>query len=174
MGRIGCRTLVYFSGMEKIISEILSKTDEVFGVSDDPFQIPVTKEAWDKMMSLHPDSILYRSDGADNLMGWLGMVPTTKELMNKFINGEISEREMFNMTEKQNISEALYLGGVVVLPEYRRKGLAKELLKEAIRNFRKINPQIILFYWAFSNEGKKLAEKVSRELHIEILAKKQV
>lgn len=159
--------------MEDIIFEILTKTDEIFGVSNDPFQIPVTKETWDKMIYLHPESITYKLNDKGKLMGWFGVVPTTIDLMNKFVNGEISENEMFDRTDKQVNPEALYLGGVVVLPEYRNRGIATELLKESIIKFRKINPNIKLFYWAFSEEGKKLAGKIAKDLNLDIFGRKE-
>lgn len=157
---------------DKIIDEILSKTGEIFGVENDPFQVPVTRETWNKMLYLHPKSILYRLNDKGGLMAWFGVVPTTKKLMTEFIEGRITEKEMFDRTTKQDKPEALYLGGVVVLPEYRGKGVAKGLLKEAIDIFQKINPDINLFFWAFSEEGRSLAEKVSKELGVEILSRK--
>ena len=60
--------------------------------------------------------------------------------------------------------EALYLCSALVLPEERGKGLAKELIIDAVRSIQRQHPIKTLFCWSFSPEGKGLAASVAKEI----------
>jgi hypothetical protein len=44
---------------------------------------------------------------------------------------------------------------------FRRKGIAQRLCIEAIEGIKKAHSIKALFFWAFSKEGEKLAEKIA-------------
>jgi hypothetical protein len=81
--------------------------------------------------------------------------------MNKFINKEISERELYELTPLNTKYEAIYLCSALLLEEFRGKGIAQRLGVSAIENIKIDHPIKALFFWSFSKEGEKLAEKVS-------------
>jgi GNAT superfamily N-acetyltransferase len=54
----------------------------------------------------------------------------------------------------------------LVLPEYRGKGLAKNLIFKAVKSIRKQHPIQSFFCWAFSAEGERLATRVAEEFHL--------
>jgi GNAT superfamily N-acetyltransferase len=89
-------------------------------------------------------------------------IPTTKDLMKRFIGKEISERELLDRTSPGAQYEAIYLCSALVLPKHRRRGLARSMLSRAIEEIRKDHPVEFLFCWPFSSEGKALAETVAR------------
>ena len=81
--------------------------------------------------------------------------------MTQFINRKISEKELYELTPLNIKYEAIYLCSALLLEEFRGKGIAQNLTVKAIESI-KINHSIkALFFWAFSKEGEKLAEKVS-------------
>jgi len=45
----------------------------------------------------------------------------------------------------------------MVLEEYRRKGITKQLALEAIEEIRKDHPLKVLFVWSFTEEGNLAA-----------------
>ena len=60
--------------------------------------------------------------------------------MNRFINSEISEKELFELTPLNASYDAVYLCSALVLEEYRRKGITKQLCISAIENIRNDHP----------------------------------
>jgi GNAT superfamily N-acetyltransferase len=82
--------------------------------------------------------------------------------MTQFINQKISERELYELTPLNTRYEAIYLCSALLLEEFRGKGIAQGLALKAIENIKMEHPIKALFLWAFSKEGEKLAEKVSR------------
>jgi ribosomal protein S18 acetylase RimI-like enzyme len=101
------------------------------------------------------------------------VIPTTHQLMEQFIGKKISERQMFELTTPQTKFNALYLCSALVLPEYRGRGLAKKLAVRAIRAIRNDHPIEELFYWAFSEEGRRLAESLSREFRLPLYRREE-
>ena len=84
--------------------------------------------------------------------------------MLRFISGAMSEKGLVDGTPVGATYDAIYLCSASVLPEYRHKGLAKKTTIEAINAIRKDNPVNSLFYWPFSEDGRKLAEAVAAEV----------
>ena len=79
----------------------------------------------------------------------------------KFLSAE-SEKELFERTPMHKSYDALYLCSAMVLEEFRKKGLALQLTLSAIDQIRKDHPIQRLFVWAFTLQGERLAEKISR------------
>jgi hypothetical protein len=82
--------------------------------------------------------------------------------MDAFLSKSISEKELFDQTPVGGSYDALYLCSAIVLPEFRRKGIAKELTLEAVEDIRNDHPLTALFVWSFSKEGDLGAEELSR------------
>jgi predicted GNAT family acetyltransferase len=71
---------------------------------------------------------------------------------------------MFNANELTPLNakyEAVYLCSALLLEEFRGKGIAQRLCIEALEGIKKAHSIKALFFWAFSKEGEKLAEKIS-------------
>lgn len=146
-----------FSNYERLVR----LADEVFAVKSDPSQLDVDREVINRLLLLHPATVSQYDDG-NGPVAWVLVIPTTTLLMNMFVSGEISEKELFNMTLPWIQYEALYLCSALVLEEYRRKGITRRLLIEAIEKIRTDHPLQCLFIWPFSKEGELTAEAVSR------------
>ena len=58
--------------------------------------------------------------------------------------------------------DAIYLCSALVLEEFRRKGIAKQLALKAIEDIRKDHPVKALFVWSFTKEGDIAAESIAR------------
>jgi len=126
--------------------------EEVFAFKDDPGQLDVNQEVLERLQRIHPSTVSEYDDG-NGPVAWVLLIPTTIDLMNRFLENKISEKELFNLTPLDTKYEALYLCSAMVLEEYRRKGIAKRLALNAIENIRKEHPLKALFVWAFSKEG---------------------
>jgi GNAT superfamily N-acetyltransferase len=82
--------------------------------------------------------------------------------MNRFISGEITEKELYELTPLDTLYEAIYLCSALVLDEYRRKGITKKLALDAIEKIREKHPLKAACVWAFSPEGDLAAETIAR------------
>jgi hypothetical protein len=56
--------------------------------------------------------------------------------------------------------------------QHRGKGIAKQLIIDAIGSIKKEHPIKVLFVWAFSKEGESLAEKVAVETGLPLKKRK--
>ena len=134
--------------------------DEVFAVKNDPTQLDVNEDVLERLKKLHPATVAEETD-ENGPIAWVLVIPTTLELMNRFLEKKISEKELFNHTQPGAKYEALYLCSAMVLEEYRRKGIAKRLTLNAIESIRKDHPVKALFAWPFTKEGDLGAEGIS-------------
>ena len=140
---------------------MIQLAEEAFAVKNDSNQLDVNQDVIERLQKMHPSAVSEYDDGKGPV-AWVLMIPTTLDLMNKFLEKKISEKELFILTPLDTSYEALYLCSAMVLKEYRRKGIAKRLALDAIENIRKIHPIKALFVWAFSKEGDLGSETVAR------------
>jgi hypothetical protein len=140
---------------------MIQLADDVFDVKSDPGQLEVNQSVIDRLLRIHPASVSEYNDG-NGPVAWVLLIPTTYELMNRFLNHDISEKELFDLTPEDAVYEALYLCSALVLEEYRRKGIVKNLSLNAISQIRKQHPVKALFVWAFTKEGDLASETIAR------------
>lgn len=140
---------------------MIQLADEVFATKSDPNQLDINEEVLDHLRKIHPATVSEYDDG-HGPVAWILLIPTTVELMNQFIKGIISEKELYELTPLRTKYEAVYLCSAMVLEEYRRKGIAKQLTLAALESIRKDHPIKSLFVWTFSKEGLLGAEALAR------------
>ena len=93
--------------------------------------------------------------------------------MNRFINREINEKELFDLTPEDAAYDALYLCSALVLPEYRQQGITKTLAATAIEKIRARHPIKALFSWPFSREGVLASESIARLANLPLYERKK-
>lgn len=142
--------------MASNFERMIQLADEVFSAHNDPQQLDVDEQVMERLEKLHPATLSEHIEG-DGPVVWILLIPTTKELMFRFIAEEISEKELLNLTPLNAQYDALYLCSALVLPEWRKKGLATQTGLNAIAQIRKDHPIQYLFTWNFSIEGANLA-----------------
>jgi GNAT superfamily N-acetyltransferase len=140
---------------------LIRLADDVFAVKSDPSQLDINPEVLERLKKIHPATISEYSEG-NGPVAWVLLIPTTLDLMNRFLANEITEKELFNLTPLKALYDAIYLCSALVLEEYRRKGITKNLALEAIEKIRKKHLIKAAFVWAFSPEGDLAAETIAR------------
>jgi GNAT superfamily N-acetyltransferase len=140
---------------------LIQLADEVFAVKSDPSQLDVNLEVLERLIQLHPATVSAFDDG-NGPVAWVLLIPTTLELMALFLENQISEKELFNLTPLNSAYDTIYLCSALILEEYRRKGITKNLALAAIENIRKSHSIKAVFVWAFSPEGDFAAETIAR------------
>jgi len=144
------------SNFERMIALVESS----FDTKNDPNQLDVNEEVINRLFQIHPSALIEKDDGQGPYI-WIVLIPTTNELMQLFLENEITEAELFEKTPIGAQYETIYLCSAMTLQEYRNKGITKQLCLEAIENMRQNNPISSLFVWPFSKEGESLAEKIA-------------
>ena len=146
---------------------LVQLADEVFAVKSDPSQLDVNPEVLERLQKMHPATVSAFDDG-NGPVAWVLLIPTTLDLMNRFLVKEISEKELFNLTQLNIKYDAIYLCSALVLEEYRRKGITKNLAMSAIDVILKDHPLKAAFVWAFSPEGDLAAETIAQLAELQL------
>nr|MBP6681257.1 hypothetical protein [Saprospiraceae bacterium] len=110
---------------------MIQLADDVFAVKNDPDQLDVNQDVLDQLRRIHPATVSEFDDG-HGPVAWVLLIPTTLGLMDQFLNHSISEKELYEQTPLDAAYEAIYLCSAMVLEEYRRKGIARQLTLKAI------------------------------------------
>lgn len=146
---------------------MIQLADEAFAVKDDPTQLDVNAQVLDRLHQIHPATMAEYDDG-NGPVAWVLLIPTTTELMNRFLRGEIQEKELFDLTPLDTTYDSIYLCSAMVLEEYRRKGITRRLSLQSIEAIRKDHPLKAAFVWAFSPEGDLAAESIARSAGLQL------
>ena len=150
---------------------LIKLAEETFAMNSDPSQLQVDQSVRDRLVRIHPSTLSQFSD-ENGPVAWLLVIPTSVELMERFISKEITEKELYEMTPESTEYDALYLCSGLVLPEYQRKGIIQRLAINAIEEIRKDHPIRFLFNWAFTEGGDRAAEKLSELTGLPLLKRK--
>ncbi|MBK9191488.1 MAG: hypothetical protein IPM77_08200 [Crocinitomicaceae bacterium] len=124
-----------------------------------------------KLAALHPATMGEVADEKGPLI-WVLLIPTTQHVMEEFIAGKISEREILEKTSPDQKFECIYLCSVSTLKEMRGKGETKNLCLNQFKSICKDHPVKNLYVWAFSESGEKLAESLAAETGLELKKRK--
>lgn len=147
---------------------MLQLADDVFAVKNDPDQLDVNQDVLDQLRRIHPATVSEFDDG-HGPVAWVLLIPTALGLMDQFLNHSISEKELYEQTPLDATYEAIYLCSAMVLEEYRRKGIARQLTLKAIDSIRKDHPIKVLFVWSFTSEGDLTADTISQITSLPLL-----
>ena len=150
------------------LERMIRLADEFFQAKSDPYQLSVDEKVIEQLYNLHPNTVAEEKD-VNGPIAWTIVIPTTNEIMKRSLSAEINEQEILSLTKPQAQYDAIYLCSALVLPEYRRKGIAKRMLIDSIQAICSDHPIRTLFYWSFSTEGERLAKAVARELALPLL-----
>ena len=156
--------------MKSNFERMIALAEEVFDTRNDPDQLNVSEQTMEQLQRIHPATISEYDDGNGPVV-WVLIIPTTEEVMNKFLRNEINEQGILDLTKPDVEYDSIYLCSALVLPEYRRKGIAEKLCIQAIDNIRISKAIKSLFVWSFSSEGESLAEKISKKTGLELFKK---
>lgn len=151
-------------------NRMLQLIDEVFATRNDPDQIQVNQKQLKKLETIHPDTLSELSD-ANGPLVWVLVIPTSTAIMNDFLSGGISEKQVLDKTEPGRAYDCLYLCSATTLPEARGKGLTKKVCVDAITSISQQHKIRTLFVWPFSPEGSALAKTLADELHLNLFIK---
>lgn len=153
--------------MKSNFERMLQLADDVFASKNDPEQLDVNESVLEGLTRIHPASIAEYDDG-NGPVAWVLIFPTTKKLMQLFLEKEISEKQLFESTPIGAAYEVIYLCSAMVLQEYRSQGIATRLAIDSIEQIRKDHVIEGLFVWAFTIEGERLANQLADTLSLPI------
>ena len=158
---------------ETNLTRMMKVIEGVFAMRKDPLQLQVNEKVLAKLEQIHPATLSEYNEGNGPAV-WVLVIPTTTELMNRFLEEKISEQELFDQTNPGRKYETIYLCSATTLHEYRGKGITKRLCCEAIERIRSEHKIKKLFVWTFTPEGDELAESIARETKLPLLKRKMI
>jgi GNAT superfamily N-acetyltransferase len=144
---------------------MIKLAEEFFDMKNDPAQISVDEKTMQRLLLIHPSTLSEKTD-ENGPIAWILIIPTIKKVMGDFLVNKITEKEILECTPLGAKYDAIYLCSALVLPEYRGKGLAKQMVREAVQTILNQHPIQSLFVWSFSIEGKRLADWVAKEFNL--------
>lgn len=159
--------------MNENYRRLVQMADDVFSVKSDPTQLDVDQHVIERLKKIHPASVSEYSD-EKGPAAWLILIPTTEHLMRKFIDGSITERELYDKTPLNAKYDTIYLSSALVLEEYRRKGIIRDMAVNAIEAIRKDHPVKYLFTWPFTPEGDLASDKIAGLTSLPLLKRKKI
>lgn len=145
---------------EETVREMNRIAEEMFGTTHDPEQIPITRESADKLDALTSHWLVYEHDVGGKPISWVVVVPTQRDLAERFLRGEVSERRLLDLTKPELMYDALYLCSAITVPEHRGRGLASKLLLAAVAQA-PLAPGALVFAWPTTDEGRRLVARIS-------------
>jgi hypothetical protein len=149
-------------------AKMFAVIEETFAMRNDPDQLQVTEKDQKKLQAIHPATLNELADKNGPLI-WVLLIPTTKKVMDDFLSGRITERQVLENTEPGQAYDAIYLCSVTTLPEVRGKGESKKLCLKAIEAIRNDHPIQYLFTWPFTEEGRLLARSLGKLVGLPVL-----
>jgi hypothetical protein len=152
------------------LRRMIALAEEFFDMKNDPDQLSMGPETMEKLRDIHPATMSEESD-KNGPIAWMLVIPTTRAVMEEFTRGSINERVLLERTSPGSTYDAIYLCSALVLPEFRRTGLAKRLALRAIQSIREDHAIQALYYWGFSSQGDELAASVARESGLPLFAR---
>ena len=144
--------------------------DDVFDTQNDSTQLRFSESDIEKLISLSPHT-LQEAANEDGPYAWISVFPTSIDLMNQFVSEQINERQLFDLTNKEDNNEVVYLCSAIVLPEFRNQGLALKLTIQAIEALQLSYPIRVALVWPFSDNGLRLAEKAAEACGLSLRAR---
>lgn len=144
---------------------MIALSDEVFYAKNDPNQLSIDQDVIEALEKIHPATIS-EFDNGNGPVSWVLLIPTTQELMDQFLSKEITEKELFEKTPLSISYEVIYLCSALTLPDYRNKGITKQLAMYAIEQIMKDHPIHTLFVWAFTKDGEFASKSLARQLNL--------
>ncbi len=149
-------------------NRMMQLIDEVFATRQDPNQLQVSQAEMKKLKQIHPATLSELADENGPVI-WALLIPTTNEVMNDFLAGKISEKDILTKTKPEEEYNCIYLCSVTTLPEYRGKGQSKKLCLDSIKAICKDHPIQTLFVWPFTKEGELLAGSIAKACGLPLL-----
>ena len=145
--------------------------EEFFDMKNDPAQLSVDEDTMKCLLEINPSTLSEKTD-ENGPIAWMLIIPTTKKIMDDFLTRKITEKEILSCTPLRVKYGVIYLCSALVLPEYRGRGLAKQMVLHEIQSILNQHPIQSLFVWSFSTEGKSLANWVANELNLPLFERK--
>lgn len=143
------------------LERMIALAEDVFDVRNDPSQLAITPEVMDLLRRLH-HATLREESTPDGPIAWMIVIPTSRDTMRRFLAGELDEPELLDCAVREVSCEAVYLCSALVLPEYRKKGIARRMVLDSIAEIGRDHRIRDLYVWPFSKEGDLLAVSISR------------
>jgi len=77
-------------------TRMIQLAEEVFAIKNDPNQLDVNQVVIERLQRMHPATVSEYDDDNDPA-AWVLLIPATFDLINRFLENKISEKELFDL-----------------------------------------------------------------------------
>lgn len=148
-------------------------SEKYFQTTNDSEQLPITENSvW--FRKNFPESLNIIKNGKE-VVGVTFLFLSDQTHMKLFLNKKISENELteyFKKNYKTKKFNQVYLSGAFIKTRYRGSNIAVISLVKQLEKLKKTVKYNTLFYWAYSPEGRAVAQKVAKRMHMKIYSRK--
>ncbi len=147
--------------------------EEYFNTIGDNNQIEVSEEnaLWIHKNQKYLNIIFY----GKQIIGFIFVIPATKDLMKRFLSNKLTEKNMFEEIKNLKFSEkleAIYICSAMIKKEFRRNKLTLTAAIKLIKNLtNNLSTKPDLFYEPYSKEGDLFAKNLALNLNLKIFSK---
>lgn len=152
-------------GTEEDIKITKKMGKEFFGTDLDPEQLNPDSADVKHLLKHRSSLVVAKEKGV--IAGFVFSWPTTKKLMGEFVNKEINEQKLFDLSKDLKSFDAIYLCATIVRPEFRGKGLSTKLAMRSISGLSR-KKKMDLFCWPTTKEGEFAINSLSKKLGVKI------
>lgn len=152
---------------EELMKKEMAIAEAIFGTESDPDQMPINDETRKKLNSLFDGWLETEFDEAGEPISWVVLMPTQRSLAEEFVSGVITEKELLEKTQPQEIYDALYIVSIITVPEHRGKNLSLKVLERVIPRV-PLTPDALYITWPTTLEGRGALQKYAAYLGKEI------
>lgn len=154
---------------------LAKQAERFFHTDKDLEQLPGEEITYEFLTKKFPNSANIIRQGK-KIVGHTFVLPCSKKLMRQFLNGKITERQLFYCIREeityQNF-ETIYLCSALLLPEHRGQGLAAQSMADQVKKISSMRKgKTEIFAWPQTLEGKKMAQNVAKITRKKVLMKK--
>ena len=152
------------------IREAALLAESYFHTEEDPTQLKASESNFSWIYYNFPQCMNIIKD-AQKVIGLTFILPCTKIYMDDFLSKKMNECELFHKIQTTvhfGNFETIYVCLAYLKPAYRKLGLTLQSFIDSIQKLLVKKNNAELFYWAYSLEGKQLAEKIGEKLRMRL------
>jgi hypothetical protein len=146
---------------DQALAKEMKLAEEFFGTAQDPDQMPINDESVKKLDTLCDGWLESEFDENGEPISWAVLMPTQKELAEKFLDKKINEKELLDFTVPQTQYDALYFVSAITVPEQRGKGWATKVIERAVKKM-PITDNALFFAWPTTKEGVAMIKSLEK------------
>ena len=153
---------------EEDILELCATANSFFEVEKHADLLKLDSSVIAQIQSFDPNLVAVRKD-KNKLIAWSVILPTKNDIARQFLDGTITEKEMFNRVMAEKSFETLYYLSFYADEENRGKGAGVYLVGNQTKQLKNDHPEVKnLIATTWGEDGKRTLEALSKRYGLKV------